>query len=827
MTLLIHQLIAEQAARRPDKPAVVSAAASLTYGELDRRANRLAAHLRTLGAAPEVRVGVCLPRSADAVVALLGVVKSGAAPVLLDPAAPGNRIALMLRDSGARALVTTSDTVPGEILREAAADGIRPVLLDRDTAAVDAHPSTDPGTAGLTPDNAAHVVYTSGSSGEPKGVVARHATVLHCARWTHQEFAVTADDRSTWVSSPGFGVSLVNELWPFLSAGCTVHLPDEETLLFPERLRDWLTAHRITVVQLVATLAAGLCATAWPDGPAPRLLLVTGERFEPAADGPPFDVAVTYGSTETTHITSRGRAVPHARVHLLDENLAEVPPGTEGEIHVAGPGLARGYAGDPALTALRWLPDPFAAGPGARMYRTGDVGRLLDDGTLDIVGRTDRQVKIRGKRVHLDEVERSILRGGEAAEAAVVARGEGDRRRLVAYVTAVAPDRVPHLHSGLRRELPDHMLPSDFVLLDSLPRTLHGKLDRQALPEPGRDRSASAAPMKEARDDLERELTRMWCELLGLDRVGTADDFFDLGGHSLLAVQLVGAVEDRFGAYVDLPAFYERPTVADLAELISAAAPGPSGACLVRTGAGPGAVLRLVCFPFAGGGPSAYQSWADALPPEIELVRVQPPGRGERLAEKPLERVDELVTEVGKALAELDPLPTAFFGHSSGAVVAYELALWQRRHGHTPPVHLFASGSAAPHVPVTTRVHRMTDDELREHLRGLGGTPPELLDDPRLLQVMLPTLRADFALHETYTHRPEPPLDCPVTVFGGTEDTEVDQAELPLWRTLTRAAFETLLVTGGHFYLDTARDALLSRMLDALAPPLARPRSGR
>lgn len=178
------------------------------------------------------------------------------------------------------------------------------------------------------------------------------------------------------------------------------------------------------------------------------------------------------------------------------------------------------------------------------------------------------------------------------------------------------------------------------------------------------------------------------------------------------------------------------------------------------------------------------------------------------------------MAEVGKALAELEPLPTAFFGHSSGAVVAYELALWQRRHGHAQPVHLFASGSAAPQVPVRTRVHRLSDDALREHLRELGGTPPELLDDPRLLKVMLPTLRADFALHETYTYRSAAPLACPITAFGGTEDTEVDPVELALWQTRTQAAFESRLVTGGHFYLHSARDDLLSRMLHALAPLL-------
>ncbi len=433
------------------------------------------------------------------------------------------------------------------------------------------------------------MVYTSGSSGRPKGVVARHQTVSHCVRWAQRAFSLSAADRSTWVSAPGFGVSLVNELWPMLATGCTVDLPDEQTLLFPDRLRDWLVNRGITVVQLVGTLAEPLCRQHWPPGCALRLLLATGERQDrwPPADLP-FDLVVTYGCTETTHITSWrddaagiriapdglpsppvGRPVADTSVYLLDERGDPVAAGAVGEVYVAGPGLARAYLGDPALTAARWLPDPFAGVAGARMFRTGDLGRLLGDGSLALLGRVDRQVKVRGKRVNLDEVEAAVERQPGVTEAAVVPREHAGDVRLVGYLAGPAADRLPDLYRSLRAQLPDHQVPADLVPADRLPRTPNGKLDRHRLPEPTRDRAGSSARLTAPRGEIELAVADIWCELLDLAEIGTRDDFFELGGHSMIAVKMVSALQQRFGVLIDLPAFYDRPTVAGVAALVS------------------------------------------------------------------------------------------------------------------------------------------------------------------------------------------------------------------------------------------------------------------
>ncbi|MEV4470098.1 AMP-binding protein [Nonomuraea salmonea] len=811
----VHALIEEQARRGPHRPAVVSGSTVLDYGRLNGRANQAARLLRKLGVSADEPVGTCLSRSPDAVVSALAIVKAGAAPVLLDPAAPLERTVAQIRACRVKVLVTS--TVNGDVaarLQSAVAElGMRVVRLDADREQIDELPADDLTDVRVTPDSAAHVVHTSGSVSTPKAVVARHETVSECVALAREEFGFSDEDRVAWCSSPGFGVSLVNELWPALASGAAVHIPDAETLLVPQRLQEWIRRSRITVVHLVGTLAVPLCELSWPADTPLRLLLTTGERFRLGPDAaPPFAIAVTYGSTETTHITGRtgpretvGRPLGGAAVHLLDEAGRPVPDGEVGEVHVGGRRLARGYLDDPALTAARFLPDPFSGEPGARMYRTGDLGRFDAEGELVLVGRVDRQVKIRGVTVNLDEVEAVVA--AHAGEAAVVTAG--DEPRIVAYLADVAGSGVTALHRALAARLPRTHIPAEFVLLDRLPRTVTGKVDRAALPAPRRSSSPADAPQEHG------DLAALWRELLERDRVGIDDDFFELGGHSLLAARMVMEIQERHGVKVDLTAFYERPTIRALSGLL-AAADQPDNV-LVRVSGPERPLVRLVCFPYAGGGVNAYSTWGELLPPHVELVCAQPPGRGPRLTERPLEWVAELVAGLGPRLAA-DPHPRTFlFGHSLGAIVAFEVARWLRRNGHPEPAGLLVAGSASPQTPITARVHLLPDDDLLAHVGTLGGTDRRLVDDERLRPVLLPALRADFTMHETYRYTPDEPLDCPVTAFAGSHDDDAPVEDVLGWREQTGGTFRLEVLDGGHFFIASERERLLALIGDALA----------
>ncbi|NBE96552.1 hypothetical protein FE391_00120 [Nonomuraea sp. KC401] len=820
MTGTVHSLIEEQARRSPHKLAVVSGSTVLSYGRLNSRANKVARLLGELGVAADEPVGTCLSRSPDAVVSPLAIVKAGAAPVLLDPAAPIERTVDQIRSCGVKVLVTSTvncDTLAQ--LQPVLADlGVQVFRLDADRHMFDELPANDLTEVRVTPDSAAHIVYTSGSVSTPKAVVARHETVSECVALAREDFGFTGDDRVAWCSSPGFGVSLVNELWPALAAGATVHIPDAGTLLVPEQLQDWILRERITVAHLVGTLAVPLCELSWPADCSLRLLLTTGERFRLGPEAaPPFTIAVTYGSTETTHITGLsgrgetvGRPLGGAAVYLLDETGRPVPDGEVGEVHVGGRRLARGYLDDPALTAARFLPDPFAGDPGARMYRTGDLGRFDGDGELVLVGRVDRQVKIRGVAVNLDEVEAVVAAHAGGDEVAVVA--VGDEPRAVAYLTGVESAGVPALHRTLAARLPRSHMPAEFVLLDRLPRTVTGKVDRAALPPPRRSSSATAGEDSTAGAG---DIAGIWCELLERDHVGIDEDFFELGGHSLLAARMVMELQERHAVKIDLTAFYERPTIRALSGLLDAAE--QPGNVLVRVSGPERPLTRLVCFPYAGGGVNAYAPWGELLPSHVELVCAQPPGRGPRLAERPLEWVAELVAGLGPRLAA-DPHPRTFlFGHSLGAIVAFELARWLRRNGHPEPAGLLVSGSAAPQTPISARVHLLPDDALLAHVGTLGGTDRRLVDDERLRPVLLPALRADFTMHETYRYTTDEPLECPVTAFAGSHDDDAPIEDVLGWREQTASRFRLEVLDGGHFFVASARERLLSLVGDALA----------
>ncbi|WP_329015249.1 non-ribosomal peptide synthetase [Streptomyces sp. NBC_01601] len=587
----VHGRILRQARREPGRTAVRDGAREVSYGELDRLSGRLARRLTALGVRPEDPVALCLPGGADAVVTVLGVLRAGGAYVPLDPAYPAGRLRYVLADTGARCLVTTRNLL-------AAVDGApeHVVFLEDVLSAGDGAEAGDedededePGPdADVLPDNAAYVIHTSGSTGRPKGVLVPHRALAHHLRATAGTFRLTPDDRVMQCRSLSFDAS-VEEIFPALAHGATLVVRADGLRCTPRELVDWIEAEGITVASLPtafwhaltedADLLARLAAAPL------RFVLAAGEqaaRERLAAwkrtVGERVEFCNVYGPTEATVTTTVyrtgpdwerdcvptvpiGHALPGVRAHVVD-----------GELYVGGGGVARGYVGRPALTAERFLPDPSGE-PGARMYRTGDLVRERADGLLEFAGRRDFQVKLRGFRVELGEVEAALgAAPGVAQAVAVVREDEPGDRRLVGYVVAagVGPAAV---REAVAERLPPFMVPSAVVVLDALPLTVNGKVDRAALPRP----RVLGAGVERALTEDESALCRLFAEVLGADEVGPDDDFFALGGHSLLATRLVNRVRAALGRELPIAAVFEASTPADLAVRLAGAPPAGPG----------------------------------------------------------------------------------------------------------------------------------------------------------------------------------------------------------------------------------------------------------
>jgi amino acid adenylation domain-containing protein len=578
----IHELVAAQAERTPQALAVVSGQDALTYHELDARADRLARRIAGLGAGPEVRVGICLERSAGLVVAILAVLKAGAAYLPLDPAYPADRLAYMLADSGARVLVTQASHrgfLP--------VDGVRIVLVDADAAEDAAEPDVAPRTA-VAPESAAYVIYTSGSTGRPKGVLVQHGSLANLLAATREAFGVARGDVMPALASYAFDIWLFETLLP-LTSGAAVRLVERDRVLDVPALLE-----EIADATLVHAVPALMRQVVQVERERPRLgrlrrAFVGGDRVaadllaDMRATLPRAEAHVLYGPTEGTILASAyavpahgvveghpiGAPLGNVSVYVCDALGSPQPAGVPGELLIGGAGVARGYLGRAALTAERFVPDPFGGRPGARLYRTGDRARRRTDGTLEYLGRLDAQVKVRGFRIEPGEIEGALRRSEGVADCVVVAREDvPGEKRLVAYVVGEVDAGV--LREHLRRELPEHMVPAAFVPLERLPLTPSGKLDRRALPAPEEDayaRRSYEAPLGE----VETALAGIWAEVLAVGRVGRWDHFFELGGHSLLAIKLIERMR-RVGLYMDVRALFTTPVLAELALAVGRAA---------------------------------------------------------------------------------------------------------------------------------------------------------------------------------------------------------------------------------------------------------------
>jgi len=572
------QLVALQAAANPDAAALISGNQVFSYGELNRRSNQLAHYLQTVGVRQGVIVGLCIERSIDMVIGLLGILKSGGAYLPMDPAYPPARLAFMLEDSRAAVLVSHQ-----KLAADLPISDIHVVCLDADAPVLACFDTDNPFTVANVND-LAYVIYTSGSTGQPKGVLICHGSLLNLVYWHQRDFAVTADDRATQIASPAFD-AMGWELWPYLTLGASIYLPTEDTRVDPLLLRDWLVDCGITITFLPTMLAESVIALKWPSTSTMRYLLTGGDtlhHYPPPSL--PFTLVNNYGPTEATVVATSGcvfptvqadgrptigRPIANTQIYILDEHLLQVPIGTPGELCIGGIGLARGYLNRPELNSEKFIPHPWSVEPGARLYRTGDLARFLPDGQVDFLGRVDHQIKIRGYRIEPDEII-SVLNGHPAVQTSMVLAREdahGDKR-LVAYVVLNQgmSTSTDALQEWLARRLPDYMIPVVFVHLDTLPVTANGKVDRVSLPDPDASNilqreDITATP----RTPIEERLAEIVAPLLDLEQVGIDDNFFLLGGNSFLATRVIVQVSQTFGVDLSLHTLFEKPTIRQLA----------------------------------------------------------------------------------------------------------------------------------------------------------------------------------------------------------------------------------------------------------------------
>ncbi|HEX2077660.1 MAG TPA: amino acid adenylation domain-containing protein [Longimicrobium sp.] len=572
-------LFAAQLRAHPDAAALVWGDETLSYWELAARANRLANHLRTLGIGPDARAGVLLERGAELIVSILAIIQAGGAYVPLDPGYPAERVALMLADSGARVLVTR-----GEFADRFGSLDLPMIRLDGDAAAIAAESAVAP-ESGVVPENLAYIVYTSGSTGTPKGVMVAHRHVVQLVVETDY-VNLRPGDRIAQASNASFD-ALTFEAWgAFLNGATLVGIP-RDVLLSPAAMRQTLREQGITTLYQTTALLNQLTREQPDIFATLREVLFGGQAADADSirrlikNGKPQRLLHMYGPTETTawcsyevleHVAddaltvSVGRPTANQKIYILDAALQPVPIGVPGEAYVGGAGVVRGYLERPALTAERFVPDPFSSEPGARMYRTGDRLRWKADGTLEFIGRLDAQVKIRGFRIEPGEIESVLTAHPGVREARVIVREDvAGEPRLVAYV--VGGGEVEMLRAHLQKTLPEHMVPAAFVAMDRLPLTPNGKLDVRALRAPEMaDQECYVAP----RTPVEEVLAGIWAEVLKLERVGVRDSFFEVGGHSLLAMRIVSRVRQVFAVELPLRAIFEGPTVADVAERVEA-----------------------------------------------------------------------------------------------------------------------------------------------------------------------------------------------------------------------------------------------------------------
>jgi amino acid adenylation domain-containing protein len=679
----VHQLFEAQAARTPNATALVFGKESLTYGELERRANQLAKHLIKLGASPDSLVGICLERSLEMVVGLLGILKSGAAYVPLDPAYPRDRIAFMLENADVPLLLTQAQ------LRESlpsTASGT--VLIDSDWPEI-AKQSQESPELTLNPENRAYVIYTSGSTGKPKGVEIPHRAVVNFLTTMADRPGITASDRLLAVTTLSFDIAGL-ELYLPLTQGASVEIVSREVSTDGHQLLQKLSDSGATVMQATPATWRMLLEAGWKGDPGLKIL-IGGEAVSQKLANQllPRSASVwnVYGPTETTiwstlskleagqSAVTIGRPIGNTEIFILDKMLQPVPIGVAGELHIGGDGLARGYLKRPELTAEKFIVHPLNPDRKARLYKTGDLVRYLPNGDIEFLGRIDHQVKIRGFRIELGEIETVLRQHPGINETVVLAREDtpGDKRVVAYFVpTRDATPTTAELRSFLKEKLPEYMLPSIFATLRSMPLTPNGKVDRRALPAPDQADLAPTGTFAPPSDAVESQLVRMWESVLGVRPIGTRDNYFELGGHSLLAVKLMNRIEEAFGKTLPIATLLEAPTIEKLAAILRRKGWTPPWSCLVPIQTG-GSKPPFFCIHGINGAVVRFHDLSQYLGSDQTFYGLQAQGLD---AGHPCHtRTEDMAAHYIKEITSVQPQGPYFLGgYSFGGAIAFEMA---------------------------------------------------------------------------------------------------------------------------------------------------------
>jgi amino acid adenylation domain-containing protein len=575
----VADAVSAQAAVRPLAGAVVCGASVLTYQELEQRSNQMARQLIDLGVGSETIVAICLERSFESIISALAVLKAGGAYLPIDPKLPIERFNFYIRDARPRVLITASHAAG-----DSYSCSVKLLNLGAGVGDTGAYPGDR--SANATSEQLAYVIYTSGSTGQAKGVEITLGNLLNLISWHQAEFQINADDRATHLAGVGFDAS-VWEIWPYLTAGATLYIPDEATRMSPEVLCDWIIQNQITISFLPTPLAESLIEMEWPKRTALRCLLTGADtlRRRPTKQLP-FDFVNNYGPTECTVVATSGRVrscagsalptigrpIANTRIYLLDDNLCEVAEGEIGEIFIGGANVGRGYLRRPELTGERFTCDPFSDDPNARMYRTGDLARRCGDQDMAYVGRIDEQIKIHGYRIEPAEIEAVLDRHRAILSSVVVARpSDCADGRLIAYLRLRRNELRPtasELRDFLKSSLPEYMVPTLFVNIETLPLTSNGKIDRKSLPDPNDRNRIGDDEFRAARTPTQQKVAEILCALFKVREVDFNDNFFLLGGHSLLGAQLVTRIRGAFGIELPLRTIFDAPTITALAGTI-------------------------------------------------------------------------------------------------------------------------------------------------------------------------------------------------------------------------------------------------------------------
>ena len=693
----IHQLFEERALKAPDAIAIEDGSRRLTYRELNQRANQLANFLQKKGVAAEVPVAICLKRSAELLVCLLSVLKAGGACVPLDPDYPSERLSHILQDCAAPLLITEREllSVLGSIRAEVVHFSATTKLAEQE--------NRENLPVQLTPQNLAYLIYTSGSTGKPRGVQLTHGGLVNHGVASIDLYGLTPSERMLQFASISFDIA-IEEIFPtWFAGGCVIPRGDEVPLTAAGFLQ-WIAANKISALDLPTAywheLVHELAESRQTLPESLRLLIVGGEKASSSAysawlraGGARVRWVNTYGPTEASVIASAyepdpkkpfpdnlpiGRPIANVQLYVLDEKLQQLPIGDPGELHIGGVGLARGYLNQPELTATKFIDDPFSSEPGARLYKTGDLVRRLPDGNLEFVGRIDFQVKIRGFRVELGEIEGVLEKHPAIAQAVVTAREVAGSKQLAAYIIASSTGIAgQELRDYAKKQLPEYMVPVDFIFLESLPLTPNGKVDRRALPEPHRDQDATVNVIA-PRNEAESRMAQLWAQVLGREAVGIHENFFDLGGHSLLALRLTNRIEKEFGKKLTLTALIQAPTVEEMVRLVERE-DGVWSPLVALQPAGPKPPLFFV--HGLGGTVMRFHDLARHMAPDQPFWCFQAQGIDGKLPV--LDQVDEMAELYCEHLRKTQSEgPYYLGGYSFGGLVALEMARRLADAGH-------------------------------------------------------------------------------------------------------------------------------------------------